>query len=339
MENIISFFLLLILTIQSSDDNKIVHSEPNCSECHSKVILGPVVHKAMNAGCDLCHVSTDEIHPKEGIKGFKLYEEIPELCYLCHDDYRDNKYLHDPAKNCLSCHSPHNGEKPKLLSTNFNENCKSCHEDVFNYAENSSFPHTPLGDKGECIECHSPHSSMEKRLLLQEDKKLCLSCHNKTFRGDEKTISNIDSLIQNSSMEHSAIEGGCSSCHLPHGSDFQMLLYDAYPEGNYASATYENFALCFLCHDSDLLEAEKTVYGTNFRNGEQNLHYLHMNGEKGRSCHLCHNIHASNQKFIIAERVPFGNWEMNMNFNISENGGSCLPGCHNKKDYSRIIAE
>ena len=84
-----------------------------------------------------------------------------------------------------------------------------------------------------------------------------------------------------------------------------------------------------------LLDAEETEWGTNFRNGDRNLHQLHINGNKGRNCRMCHNLHGSSQKFLIEEKVGFGNWEMKMNFVPEEQGGSCLPGCHGRLTYKR----
>ncbi|RLD52877.1 MAG: cytochrome C, partial [Bacteroidetes bacterium] len=141
---------------------------------------------------------------------------------------------------------------------------------------------------------------------------------------------------QGKAILHSAIEnGGCMICHQPHGSEFRVLLSDRYPAEDYLVASTDSFGLCFMCHDTDLLEAEKSEWATNFRHGDQNLHYIHMNGAKGRNCKFCHNLHGSDQTFLIEESVPFGNWEMQMNFIATEEGGSCLPGCHGKKVYSR----
>jgi predicted CXXCH cytochrome family protein len=137
-------------------------------------------------------------------------------------------------------------------------------------------------------------------------------------------------------MAHSAIEGGgCMSCHQAHGSDRHDLLVGNYPEEDYLPARTENFEICFLCHDTDLMLAEETEWGTAFRNGKRNLHWLHMNGNKGRNCRMCHNIHGSSRPFLVEDIVGFGNWEMRMNFIPEEQGGSCLPGCHGKLSYQR----
>jgi predicted CXXCH cytochrome family protein len=103
----------------------------------------------------------------------------------------------------------------------------------------------------------------------------------------------------------------------------------------YLPATTENFALCFMCHDTELLLAEKTDWGTNFRDGTKNLHWLHIHGNKGRNCRMCHNMHGSSQPFLMEEHIPFGDWEMELNFEPAENGGSCLPGCHGRFQYER----
>ena len=45
------------------------------------------------------------------------------------------------------------------------------------------------------------------------------------------------------------------------------------------------------------------------------------------------------QEYIIQESVPFGDWVMQMNFVILDNGGSCQPGCHGEKSYTREITQ
>jgi hypothetical protein len=37
--------------------------------------------------------------------------------------------------------------------------------------------------------------------------------------------------------------------------------------------------------------------------------------------------------------VPFGAWYLPLNFQKTENGGSCLPGCHKLKKYDRVKKE
>ena len=92
---------------------------------------------------------------------------------------------------------------------------------------------------------------------------------------------------------------------------------------------------CFDCHDERLvLDAISTETG--FRNGKENLHYFHVNREKGRTCRACHQEHGSNQPKHIRSVVPFGRWEMKLDYTITETGGGCSTGCHVPKKYDRV---
>ena len=70
---------------------------------------------------------------------------------------------------------------------------------------------------------------------------------------------------------------------------------------------------------------------TGFRNGDENIHFRHVNKvDKGRTCRACHEVHASKRPAHIREAVPFGSggWLLDINFEQTEDGGSCAPGCH-----------
>jgi hypothetical protein len=83
----------------------------------------------------------------------------------------------------------------------------------------------------------------------------------------------------------------------------------------------------------------KTTTLTGFRDGDKNLHYLHVNrDDKGRSCRSCHDIHGSNLPKHLASAVPFegSSWAMPIEFEQTKDGGSCAPGCHKPRSYSRL---
>jgi len=258
-------------------------------------------------------------------------------CTECHSDMMQQPVMHYPAEDaCDNCHESTGASHPgdSIGFTLMDQSpalCFYCHEE----STGLEHPHLPV-EQGNCLGCHDAHGSQEGALLKYAEKDLCLSCHNKSYESDTSRTVNIRRLVSGKMHAHSAIEGGgCISCHLAHGSENRKLLVDSYPEDDYLPVSIEAFGLCFLCHDTDLLVAEETGWGTNFRNGSQNLHWLHINGNKGRNCRMCHNLHGSEQKFLIEEKVAFGDWEMDMNYIPLEQGGSCLPGCHGELSYSR----
>jgi predicted CXXCH cytochrome family protein len=246
-----------------------------------------------------------------------------ETCTECHSDKIGHEVMHEALDNgCDICHEstgevhPGEGKKGFKLVDQSPALCYYCHEE----AGGQAYGHKPVRE-GECLSCHDVHGSSNPALSKLPDPDLCLFCH---------------PLAKGKVILHSAIEGGgCMICHQPHGTERRSLLVETFPEDAYAPASAENFGICFICHDTDLLDAEQTDWATNFRNGDRNLHQLHIQGEKGRSCILCHNLHVSKQKFLIEEKIRFGDWEMRMNFIPTENGGSCLPGCHGKASYAR----
>ena len=111
-----------------------------------------------------------------------------------------------------------------------------------------------------------------------------------------------------------------------------------YPEAFYQPFAHEKYDLCFTCHDKQLVLTEKTANLTAFRNGDRNLHFVHVNREKGRNCRSCHQTHASSNELHVRDSVPFGKWEMPIQFAKTENGGSCAPGCHKPYAYDRAKA-
>jgi predicted CXXCH cytochrome family protein len=313
--------------------------ENKCFECHAKVAEKRVVHKPVALGCTSCHQSNGAEHPKDDVEGFTLVKEVPMLCYSCHDQQAILKEeVHPPLKegDCLSCHDIHSSKNDHLLSANPPGLCYSCHSDLETMVNSSSVQHGALKEGNSCMNCHSPHSSGEKKVLLKPEPDLCFSCHDKELRSGDRKIANMKTMVLRSKYVHGAIENnGCSACHNPHASANSNLLVKSLPTGNYSPVKKDSYELCMECHDKTLYEEEVTTESTGFRNGDKNLHFLHVNKEKGRTCSNCHNVHASNQLFLIADKVKFGNWDMPVNFNKLPKGGSCSPGCHGEKTYGR----
>lgn len=188
----------------------------------------------------------------------------------------------------------------------------------------SKTTHQPVTSGKGCASCHDPHSSDAEKLLPRPGKELCLDCHKKIIQKNETVL-------------HGPIrDGKCVPCHDPHGSGSAALLIKDYNPGFYVPYTDKEYALCFHCHNRDLLRYPTTSYATGFRDGHRNLHYLHVNiKDKGRSCKACHLVHAGGNQKLIAEKTPFGKWNLPLRFIKTDTGGSCAPGCHQKVSYDR----
>jgi predicted CXXCH cytochrome family protein len=154
-----------------------------------------------------------------------------------------------------------------------------------------------------------------------------------------RTIRSMGELIGDRKHLHGPVQmGECSACHNVHGARNARLLRERFAESFYADFDVVDYALCFTCHDPGLVTEKSTEALTNFRNGALNLHYVHVNREqRGRTCRACHEIHGSNLPFHVAESVPFegSSWALPINFQITETGGSCAPGCHAPMSYQR----
>jgi predicted CXXCH cytochrome family protein len=418
-----SLFLLVILAIIVSGlvigRNTKAESAEGCvtGQCHSALLKGKDVHPVAE-GCDTCHTEAAKPHPQKGKKTFKLVQDVPSLCYMCHSPFGKQPHVHPPVKDgmcttchnphssnqdkllvqplkdlclmchpdkvdhkvvhgptsagdctachnphespndklllkqqpdlcltchvdmqellkkkdvhpalsmgCTACHNPHGSSYPKMLPAEGAKVCFQCHSDIQDTVEKAKVKHPPVMSEKGCVSCHSPHASDSAKLLIRPGEKLCLGCHTKIIT---KSMTDI----------HGAIKaGGCTACHNPHGSLFPKLLKEEFPSDFYVSYNDKEFALCFSCHSRDLLRFPDTTYATNFRDGNVNLHYLHVNRKfKGRSCLACHTPHGTTLPKMLAERVTFGQWSFSLNYKKTDTGGSCTPGCHKTQTYDR----
>ena len=307
-----------------------------CNRCHKdvradlKFLHGPVTQ----GDCLACHSPHQSDHAK-------LLVDPPETqCVACHVDFLDKMKgaisVHEPAqKNCAGCHFPHGGATKSFVRAEGEKLCGICHQEFLAKTKKFKYPHMPMAEGKTCENCHQPHSSMQKKLLAQNVSDLCISCHSKAVETKTRVLSDIGAQINNSKYQHGPLgQKNCVACHEGHGSDFPSILNKAFPDKFYTPFTDKAYDLCFECHDKKIVLKQRST-DTAFRNGDLNLHYLHVNNEKGRSCRACHHEHASNQPKHIREQVPFGRWLMRITFTKTNTGGGCATGCHEEYKYDR----
>lgn len=312
-----------------------------CAECHSETLEGiAFVHGPAAAGqCTACHAPHVSAEPR------LLRSKDPALCLDCHSDIADrlseSKHKHPPVEaSCLSCHKPHGAANKSMLTATAPKLCNECHEEIAEKVSGATCKHSPAAAEGGCTSCHDAHASKSEGMLRQESSaKVCLSCHDKAVKVGDRTLLNMADYLAKNPIHHGPIrDGSCMPCHDPHGANRPALLAKSLPDKLYAPYSADAYGLCFDCHDAEAF-ASSEGGDTQFRNGNRNLHFLHVNKSfKGRSCRACHDPHASVNDKHIREKTPFGTWNIPIKFQPTENGGSCGPGCHQSYRYDRTKA-
>ncbi len=341
--------------------------ESGCLGCHDphagrKFLL---VENSVDQLCEKCHAPDEGKHPhgpyaeKECAACHQPHEsnnagllrggEASEFCYTCHAQTKyvmaNALFVHDPArKNCMICHDSHTSDFEKHLNKPIEQLCLDCHTGLGEAINGASTPHAAVFTGESCANCHDPHASGRPKLLRDRQTTLCLSCHNQPVKAEDgRMIPDMTASVSGKHFLHGPVESGdCSACHNVHGSTHTRLLKQDFPTGFYANFDLADYALCFGCHPKDLVISQKTTSLTDFRDGDRNLHFLHVNrDEKGRSCKTCHAIHGSDLPLHVAAAVPFDNspWLMPIGFERLPDGGKCAPGCHVAMTYHRTPDE
>jgi len=312
-----------------------------CATCH-EVPMKKFAHDPFARGdCTVCH------QPHESPNAMLLRGGSGvDHCFSCHAGMKGKlakaDHLHDPAtKNCGTCHSPHATDIKHQLKATIDKTCLTeCHKPIAEHVAKVPVQHAAMVTADGCVNCHDPHGGTQTKLLKARMDAVCLTCHNKEIKAaDGRVIPDMNPAIADAKFRHGPIRvGDCSACHDAHGGERVDLLKGAFPQTFYTSFAVEKYGLCFSCHEKQLVETEKTVALTGFRDGDRNLHFLHVNrDDKGRSCKTCHDVHGSDQPKHIATDVRFENstWAMPMSYQKTEDGGGCTPGCHKTREYSR----
>lgn len=312
-----------------------------CAKCHADVTgAHDNVHGPASVGaCGACHEPHASKLPK------LLNAQGRDLCLKCHVrtglEIAAAPVVHQPAMgDCQTCHDPHATDQKAMLLADAATLCTGCHADVQHTMETATTQHAAVTTKRACLNCHAPHASKNPSLLKQDVKSLCFECHNQPIpMPDGTTLVNMKEVIDSGTSLHGAVtQRGCVECHEIHGGGHRKLLVNEYPSDLYFPFSESSYALCFSCHDRQLVLQASTANATNFRNGDQNLHFVHVNkDQKGRSCKVCHDAHAASRDKHIRDSVPYGKggWNLPIKFEPTADGGRCGAGCHAALEYNR----
>jgi predicted CXXCH cytochrome family protein len=315
-------------------------SRGTCLPCHEDDYSERAfVHGPTAIGdCYACHEPHASAHQA-------LLTNTPTgLCLGCHSEMIPAKpglaREHEMTdEGCGDCHDAHASDARYLLHSDTTQLCLSCHDDLKETMNGAPVVHGPAVDADGCSTCHKSHFSTEPGLLTMAQADLCLDCHSEPVEAaDGRTLADISALLEAYPIHHTPVrDGDCGGCHQPHAGEHANLLIAEYAGAFYVPFDFERYELCFSCHLEELVEDESGTGLTDFRDGDQNLHWLHVNRAKGRNCRVCHEVHASTEPFLMRESVPFGDagWMLRIDFQATDDGGTCGPGCHESSAYSR----
>ncbi|MFW6189154.1 MAG: cytochrome c3 family protein [Planctomycetota bacterium] len=310
----------------------------NCLTCHAAVGKGETFHQfAAQAECATCH----DPHASDASR--LLRSEAPGLCYNCHanlqPDAGEEGSVHGPmAVGCTVCHDPHRKRAGKGLAASGEGFCITCHRSFEPKLKATEERHGRLLEGESCLRCHDPHTAAHRALLRRTERRLCLGCHDAAVeRENDATLSSVGAELQDRPHRHGPLANErCTGCHQPHANDRYRFLTGDYPPDFYQPYRPEAYDFCFRCHDRSLVAEKETTEATRFRDGERNLHYLHVHlAKKGRTCRACHAPHAADNPRLVRDSVPFGEWSLPVGWRATERGGTCQSGCHRQKTYTR----
>jgi len=310
-----------------------------CQTCHQDVTGGAKqVHGPVAAGaCGACHQPHTSEQPN------LLVQSGRELCVSCHREMdqqlKKARFVHEPVKQeCQQCHDAHASDHVMITKAAPSKLCTDgCHEPVKRAVFEAKYQHSAVTENAACVNCHTAHGGELAALMKSSPVEVCQDCHNEPVKAGDRTIAAVTDITDKDLFKHGPVrDGSCGGCHNVHGSDHTRLLTNDYSPNFYESFETEKYALCFECHDKRLVLEPTTRGLTKFRDGDVNLHYVHVNKDKrGRACRACHSTHASQFPVHVRESVPYGNWQLPINYEQTKNGGTCSPGCHEELPYSR----
>ena len=290
------FFLVLTASAAPQPGGDYVGSQV-CRTCHPDVWLTFFRNAHFKSvasgdqppertGCEGCHgpgqKHVEARGGKDSIGAFSLMEagEVLDACLACHAKdiqraaiRRSSHTLADVV--CSNCHSIHQSPVPQfLLAKRQDELCYQCHAGV---RAQFSLPSKHRVNEGavKCSDCHNPHGAeaatwrmgLRPRMVgvALANEEPCLKCHTDK-RGPF-------------AFEHPAIrEGGCETCHHPHGSMNPRLLRRPVM-----------FTICLECH-TGAGEFGRQGNGVRIQSASHN-----MADPRYQNCTTCHvRIHGSN---------------------------------------------
>lgn len=210
------------------------------------------------------------------------------ICAACHRNAHQQNMLERNVHlaqgvSCSGCHSLHGSTQASLLRSAEPRLCLDCHTRVEGQFARP-YRHPVSEGVVRCSECHTDLDRTSRALSHNGANAACVRCHAE-FAGPFP-------YEHQATLDHSTEEGGCLSCHDPHGSSLPRMVRQPYAQ--------PHSQLCSQCH-SVPRHFSNPMHGTAFA---------------ATPCNECHvDIH--------------GSYENRLFVNESLTARGCFnPGCH-----------
>jgi DmsE family decaheme c-type cytochrome len=208
-----------------------------CGTCHEDIAkaFGKTAHHVVDGAdkkrgfdgraCESCHgpgakhaASADAADIRN--PGKLGAAAIDRICLTCHVNQptQIGRLQSSHAKDqvaCTTCHTIHATGSEVLVvrkTEAINKQCEGCHLTVAAQFQQPFHHKLPEGAMN-CVDCHNPHGSMRQAMTQSfgANEPGCLHCH-----GDKRGPF---------TFEHGPVRfGGCSTCHVAHGSANPRML-------------------------------------------------------------------------------------------------------------------
>lgn len=279
-------------------------SENACLDCHS----GPIVHltaavAASKSARTGLNISQSAVMPAVDIK--RQTEKISS-----HRASMDTRILSQQAQlaerrsgrhtvTCVGCHRPHLVNRKKASAPYASGMLMGVSGVDRNGVEVASVTY----EYEVCFKCHSDYSSdfaYVPRVIESTNIRLSFDTGNPSYHpivgmGNNLNIPSIPSSYEPALNSSNIIY--CTDCHRddaggskgPHGSSFAPILREQYELVDGTPENYQNYALCYRCHNRDSILQDRSFRKNSNGKGGHSGHLA-----KGAPCAACHDPHGVN---------------------------------------------
>lgn len=327
----------------------------NCTYCHGSEPGGPphLANPSAGAGARGFGNAQGRTDISRQVRKFSSHPESTGLPSGLMRGLGSRQRSDITSVGCGDCHNPHvaNDEEAELPYVS------GALKGVPGVDRNGSAVFPATYEYEVCFRCHgdnTPDSQFVPRVVGSTNTRLDFEAENPSFHPVVESARNVDVPSLPSSLSPRLLPSdqiSCTSCHSddegssrgPHGSDFAPILRERYETVDGTPESYENYALCYRCHERTSILADRSFAASALRTTPSGGgHSGHL--AAGAPCSACHDPHGINTSGSEAFR-PTGDHTHLINFDrnivapvagadvpvfkdTGSRSGSCTLVCH-----------